>query len=117
MDVIFPASPLLLYCAPRLLQLLLDPVLSYANNETRIAFSDPYSPHQLGTYPIGDATTAAQVRRLPVHSSKTRSRFLALCTFRSAAELSTHASLCAGATPLRACAALFLSAHEAQLAK
>jgi hypothetical protein len=60
MDVIFPGSPLLLYTAPELLKRLLLPVLAYAHNETRISFTDPYSPHQLGTYPIGNDTTAKQ---------------------------------------------------------
>lgn len=49
MDVIYPASPLLLYANPELLRQLLEPVLAYAHNETYIAFTDPYSPHQLGT--------------------------------------------------------------------
>jgi hypothetical protein len=60
MDVIYPASPMLLFTAPDLLKLMLIPVLSYANNETYIQFSDPYSPHQLGTYPIADSPTSAQ---------------------------------------------------------
>ena len=49
-----------LYTAPELLRLLLEPVLAYANNETYIKFGNPYSPHQLGTYPIGNDTTAKQ---------------------------------------------------------
>ncbi len=52
MDVIFPGSPMLLYSNPNLLRLLLEPVLAYAANETYIQFTNPYSPHQLGTYPI-----------------------------------------------------------------
>ena len=60
MDVIFPASPMLLYTNPDLLKLLLVPVLAYANNETYIKFGNPYSPHQLGTYPIADSPTSAQ---------------------------------------------------------
>ena len=46
MDVVYPASPMLLYTAPELLRQLLLPVLAYAHNETYIRFSDPYSPHQ-----------------------------------------------------------------------
>ena len=68
MDVIYPASPMLLDTAPELLQLLLVPVLAYANNETWIKFSDPYSPHQLGTYPIANDTTARQ-ERMPLENS------------------------------------------------
>lgn len=68
MDVIYPASPMLLYLAPELLRQLIVPVLAYANNETRIRFSDPYSPHQLGTYPIANDTTAAQ-EPMPLENS------------------------------------------------
>lgn len=60
MDVIYPASPMLLYTEPELLKLLLVPVLAYANNETYVRFGNPYSPHQLGTYPIGDSPTSKQ---------------------------------------------------------
>jgi len=68
MDVIYPASPMLLYTNPELLKLLLIPVLAYANNETYIRFSNPYSPHQLGTYPIADAPTSAQ-EPMPLENS------------------------------------------------
>ena len=60
-DVIFPSSPMLLHAAPELLRQLLLPVLAYAHNETYVQFSDPYSPHQLGTYPIANAPTKDQV--------------------------------------------------------
>jgi hypothetical protein len=60
MDVVYPASPMMLYSNPELLSLLLVPVLTYANNETTTPFANPFSPHQLGTYPIADATTASQ---------------------------------------------------------
>ena len=68
MDVIYPASPMLLYTNPELLKLLLLPVLAYAHNETYIRFGNPYSPHQLGTYPIGDSPTAAQ-EPMPLENS------------------------------------------------
>lgn len=68
MDVIFPASPMLLYTNPELLKLLLIPVLSYAANETYIQFTDAYSPHQLGTYPIGN-DTAGQQEPMPLENS------------------------------------------------
>ena len=48
---------------PDLLKLLLIPVLAYAHNDTFIKFSNPFSPHQLGTYPIANDTTARQVRK------------------------------------------------------
>ena len=96
MDVVFPASPMLLYTNPELLRLLLVPVrshtavwlevfdgirslshsrhtlacvlrcafavqvLNFANNGTSTPFTNPFSPHQIGTYPIADATTASQ---------------------------------------------------------
>jgi hypothetical protein len=39
---------------------MLQPILAYANNETYVGFTQPYSPHQLGTYPIGDSRTRDQ---------------------------------------------------------
>ena len=68
MDVIYPASPMLLYTEPELLRQLLVPVLAYANNETFIRFGNPYSPHQLGTYPIANDSTAAQ-EPMPLENS------------------------------------------------
>ena len=68
MDVIYPGSPMLLHANPALLKLLLLPVLSYAHNDTYIQFSDPYSPHQLGTYPIANDTTARQ-EPMPLENS------------------------------------------------
>ena len=60
MDVVYPASPMLLYTNPELLRLLLVPVLNFAANGTSTPFTNPFSPHQIGTYPIADATTASQ---------------------------------------------------------
>jgi len=51
-DVIFPASPLILYIDPNLLTMFLKPLLSYANNETYIRWTLPFAPHDLGFYPI-----------------------------------------------------------------
>lgn len=53
---------MLLYTNPNLLKLLLIPVLAYANNETYISFTDPYSPHQLGTYPIASESFHKHLR-------------------------------------------------------
>jgi hypothetical protein len=68
MDVIYPGSPMLLYSNPELLKLLLEPVLDYASNGTFIKFGNPYSPHQLGTYPIANDTTARQ-EPMPLENS------------------------------------------------
>ena len=68
MDVIFPASPMLLYLQPDLIPLMLRPVLAYAANETSVVYSSPYSPHQLGVYPIADATTESQ-EQMPIENS------------------------------------------------
>jgi hypothetical protein len=68
MDVIYPASPMMLYTNPELLKLLLEPILAYANNETYVQFGNPYSPHQLGTYPIGDSPTSKQ-EPMPLENS------------------------------------------------
>ena len=68
MDVIYPASPFFLFTDPELLRQLLVPVLEYAFNSTYIHFDDLYSPHQLGTYPIGDASTASQ-EPMPLENS------------------------------------------------
>jgi hypothetical protein len=60
MDVIFPASPLFLWSNPTILKQLLIPVLRFATNMTKNNYSKPYSPHQLGIYPLANATTASQ---------------------------------------------------------
>ena len=60
MDVVYPASPMLLWSDPELLRLLLIPVLEFANNATWHPFTNPFSPHQIGRYPIANATTADQ---------------------------------------------------------
>lgn len=39
---------------------MLEPVLFYADNRTNTPFSNPFSPHQIGKYPIADATTKDQ---------------------------------------------------------
>jgi len=59
-DVIFPASPMFLYINSTLLQMLLDPLMRFANNETWNPYTDPYCPHQIGVFPVANDTTAAQ---------------------------------------------------------
>jgi len=60
MDVIYPASPLFLYVNPELLKKMLLPVLAFANNETYDPYTYRFSPHEVGTYPVADHTTADQ---------------------------------------------------------
>ena len=51
LQVVYPASPMLLYTNPALLRLLLIPVLNFANNGTDDGsnnFTNPFSPHQIG---------------------------------------------------------------------
>jgi len=59
-DVVFPASPLFLYVNATLLQMLIDPLMRFANNETWNPYTDPYCPHQIGVFPVANDTTAAQ---------------------------------------------------------
>ncbi|CAE8739618.1 unnamed protein product [Polarella glacialis] len=68
MDVIYPASPMFLYSNPELLRLLLLPILVFANNETSTPFTDPYSPHQIGRYPIATDDSAAQ-EAMPIENT------------------------------------------------
>jgi len=67
-DVIFPASPLFLYANVSLLQMMLDPLMRFANNETWNPYTDPYSPHQLGVYPVANDTTSAQ-EQMPMENT------------------------------------------------
>jgi len=67
-DVVFPASPLFLYTNATLLQMLLDPLLRFANNETWNPYTDPYSPHQIGVFPVANDTTAAQ-EQMPMENT------------------------------------------------
>jgi len=57
---VFPASPLFLYVNATLLQMLIDPLMRFANNETWNPYTDPYCPHQIGVFPVANDTTAAQ---------------------------------------------------------
>lgn len=75
MDVVYPASPMLLYTRPDLLARLLLPVLAFANNETSTPFLNPFSPHEIGLYPIADHNTAQQE---PMPMENTGNMFLML---------------------------------------
>jgi len=59
-DVIYPASPILLYFSPKLLLQQLLPVISYAANETWSKYPKVYAPHHLGIYPVCDIVAGAQ---------------------------------------------------------
>lgn len=55
-DVIYPASPLILHKNMNLFVMLLHPILTYANNETLaygnyIPYNLPWAPHHLGVWP------------------------------------------------------------------
>jgi len=55
-DVIYPSSPLILHKNLDLFVMILHPILSYANNETKpygnfIPYNLPWAPHHLGTWP------------------------------------------------------------------
>ncbi|MDP2435324.1 MAG: DUF4965 domain-containing protein [archaeon] len=67
-DVIFPASPQLLYFCPWMLEGLIEPILVYANNGTNVTYNQVFAPHQLGTYPIAYITTAGQ-ENMPIEES------------------------------------------------
>ena len=67
-DVFFPASPLFFYTNPYLMELMLLPILAYANNETSVAYNLAWAPHHLGTYPIGDLPPSKQ-ENMPIEES------------------------------------------------
>eukprot|EP01117_Protostelium_nocturnum_P012722 TRINITY_DN4697_c0_g1_i1.p1 TRINITY_DN4697_c0_g1~~TRINITY_DN4697_c0_g1_i1.p1 ORF type:complete len:792 (+),score=207.87 TRINITY_DN4697_c0_g1_i1:205-2580(+) len=67
-DVLFPAIPMLLWANPGLAELLLLPHLSYANNEAPIKYGLEWAPHQLGTWPVADATPLQQ-EQMPVEET------------------------------------------------
>jgi len=74
-DVIYPASTMLLHHSPRLLLHVLLPVLVFANNETSTDYLNPFSPHEIGVYPIADHNTEEQE---PMPMENTGNMFLML---------------------------------------
>lgn len=67
-DVVYPASPAFIYTNPRILELLLLPMLRYANNETDVPYTEPFSPHEIGVYPVADHTTSQQ-EKMPMENT------------------------------------------------
>ena len=67
-DVIYPASPMLLAFAPDLLASLLLPIMALASNETTRRYARPFAPHELGTYPVADHGSEEQ-EPMPMENS------------------------------------------------
>jgi len=56
-DVIYPASPLIMLVNPEIFRLINIPLLAYANNETKVYgngvdYNLAWAPHHLGTWPV-----------------------------------------------------------------
>jgi hypothetical protein len=67
-DVIYPASPILLYLKPELLYLQMLPIMAYANNETWSKYTYEFSPHHLGIYPVCDIKSEGQ-ENMPIEET------------------------------------------------
>ncbi|MGH9455595.1 MAG: glutaminase domain-containing protein, partial [Terriglobia bacterium] len=65
-DVFYPEAPLLLLVNPKLLEYTLTPILDYA---TSGKWPYPYSPHDLGTYPLDNARVPSEMESMPVEES------------------------------------------------
>jgi len=65
-DVIYPAAPALLYVDPNLLQLLLDPLLEYAESGF---WPQTFSEHDLGSYPRADGHDDGREEDMPLEES------------------------------------------------
>jgi hypothetical protein len=65
-DVIYPASPVLLLVNPQLLEASLAPVMDYAKSGQ---WPFPYAPHDLGTYPLANGRDPAKIETMPVEES------------------------------------------------
>uniref|UniRef100_A0A1X7UG98 Glutaminase n=1 Tax=Amphimedon queenslandica TaxID=400682 RepID=A0A1X7UG98_AMPQE len=72
-DVIFPVAPLFLWDLPEALQLMLLPLLNYANNGTKkygldIPYNLEWAPHHLGHWPVCDLEPNNE-EQMPVEAS------------------------------------------------
>ncbi len=67
-DVIYPGDPLLLLLSPKLAAASVQPLLAYAASP---AWTQPYAPHDLGTYPVasGDPSGNDGDEQQPVEES------------------------------------------------
>ncbi len=65
-DVIYPTSPVLLYYNTNLLKGLMDPIF-YDCESGR--WNAPYSPHDLGTYPVANGRRVDQEEAMPIEES------------------------------------------------
>lgn len=77
-DVIYPTAPVMLLYNPVLMEGLMNPVFYYAENE---GWDKPYSPHDLGTYPIANGRKVEEA--MPIEES---GNMLILCAALARAE-------------------------------
>eukprot|EP01061_Rhynchopus_euleeides_P014585 TRINITY_DN25229_c0_g1_i1.p1 TRINITY_DN25229_c0_g1~~TRINITY_DN25229_c0_g1_i1.p1 ORF type:complete len:695 (+),score=186.55 TRINITY_DN25229_c0_g1_i1:43-2085(+) len=72
-DVIFPATPFLLYYSAEFTRVLLTPVMEYALNQTAkygmdVKYNLAWAPHHLGVWPVCDQTPESQ-EQMPVEET------------------------------------------------
>ena len=91
-DVIFPASPIFLYTNPYLLELMMVPLLAYANNETNVQYNLPWAPHDLGEWPIAFRAPNQQ-EQMPVEETGNMLQMITALTKLSAQQQQSYDSL------------------------